>query len=162
MCTTLHNNRLPCWAITISPIVESSKLKTTFIERYLIDSKNFVLLVALKKGRLYFCSSGFFNPRPEQPSYLNPQQVAPHPPPTTDEEANTTEQDCDWNYICFDCSGDYEWYDLRGKGTYLPTYKLTWLLELYDTPPARDLPAQKFRKAVELFPTHSNCHQYCT
>lgn len=61
---------------------------------------------------------GFFNPPSEQPRHPNPQQVAPHPPPTTDEEANTTEQDCDWNYICFDCSGDYEWYDLRGKGIF--------------------------------------------
>ena len=24
------------------------------------------------------------------------------------------ERDC--YFYCFDCSGDYEWYDLRGKG----------------------------------------------
>ncbi|XP_015760886.1 PREDICTED: uncharacterized protein LOC107340057 [Acropora digitifera] len=59
---------------------------------------------------------GYFNTRPEPPSYPNPQQVAPRPPPTTDEEANTSHNDCDWNYICFDCSDDYKWYDLRGKG----------------------------------------------
>ncbi|XP_074626492.1 uncharacterized protein LOC141884571 isoform X2 [Acropora palmata] len=59
---------------------------------------------------------GYFNTRPEPPSYPNPQQVAPRPPPTTYEEANTSHNDCDWNYICFDCSDDYKWYDLRGKG----------------------------------------------
>ena len=116
MCTSLHNNRLPCRATNIPPIIESSNLKAKFIKRYLIDSEKLPKTACLQKGPMYYCFSGYFNTRPEPPSYPNPQQVAPRPPPTTDEEANTSHNDCDWNYICFDCSDDYKWYDLRGKG----------------------------------------------
>ncbi|XP_067016153.1 uncharacterized protein [Acropora muricata] len=58
---------------------------------------------------------GYLNTRPEPPSHPNPQPVAPRPPPITDEEANTSDNGCDWNYICFDYSVNYKWYDLRGK-----------------------------------------------
>ena len=51
----------------------------------------------VKKLRVF---SGYFNTRSEPPSYPNPQQVAPRPPPTTGEEANTSDDNCDWNYIC--------------------------------------------------------------
>ena len=113
----VYNSALPCWAINILPIIESSKLKASFIKRYLIDSKDFPRQLAFKKVRcMYFRFSGYFNTRPEPPSYPNPQQVAPRPPPTTGEEANTSDDDCGLNYICFDCSDDYKWYDLRGKG----------------------------------------------
>lgn len=60
---------------------------------------------------------GYFNPNPAPvvTNNMYTQQVVEVTVPKTNVVVvEPPERDC--YFYCFDCSGDYEWYDLRGKG----------------------------------------------